>query len=131
MAVDKPAVALSRLRDLLAARVDAHSIRSVAREVGLPPNGLKYFLDGGTPRSGTRRKLEAWYLLEVVRPTASLECEEGRAALEILLRVLPPARRDIAKSRMLALLVSLCEEAGSPCPEWLRNPGNTSRDPER
>jgi hypothetical protein len=35
--------------------------RAVAAEVGIAPNAVNYFLAGGEPRAGTRRKLEAWY----------------------------------------------------------------------
>jgi transcriptional regulator with XRE-family HTH domain len=37
-----------------------YSLRHVAREVGMSPNGLRDFLRGAGPRSSTRAKLERW-----------------------------------------------------------------------
>jgi len=121
MAEDRPAVPLSRLRDLLAQCVEADSIRGVAREVGLPPNGLKYFLEGGAPRQATRRKLEAWFVRRAARGSAS-DPDAGRAALSILVRCLPPAYREIAQDRVVALIRELCDQAGALTPAWLSPP---------
>lgn len=119
---------LSRLRDLLAQCVEADSIRGVAREVGLPPNGLKYFLEGGVPRQATRRKLEAWFVRRAARGAAS-DSDAGRAALSILVRCLPPAHRGAAQDRVAALIRELCEQAGSPAPAWLSSPAaNPAQD---
>jgi hypothetical protein len=120
--MDRPAVPIERLRELLVARVEASSIRSVAKDVGLPPNGLSYFLEGGSPRTATVRKLEAWYVREAARAEGQLSAEAGRAALSILLRYVPPAARKGARARMTTLLEVLCREADVPAPEWARFP---------
>lgn len=120
--MDRPAVPIKRLRELLAARVGASSIRSVAKEVGLPPNGLSYFLEGGSPRTATVRKLEAWYVREAARTEGQPSPESGRAALEILSRYVPPGSRKEARVRMTTLLDELCREADVPSPEWAHSP---------
>lgn len=119
MSADRPSIPLSRLRDLLASRVEAGSIRSVAREVGLPPNGLDYFLKGGEPRAANRRKLEQWYVREAAHGTDGVDGEAGEAALEILLRVLPPAYRKEGRERVLMVLKELCGEGRIKPPSWL------------
>ena len=116
--MDKPAVPIGRLRELLAARVEASSIRSVAKEVGLPPNGLNYFLEGGSPRTATVRKLEAWYVREASRREGQPTSEAGFAALTILARYVPPAARNQARTRITTLIGELCREADVPVPVW-------------
>ncbi len=122
MSTDRPAVPLARVRDLLEQRVGAGSIRSVAREVGLPPNGLKYFLDGGEPRTATVRKLEVWYIREAARRAGQPDDDAGRAALAILARYVPPTHRPAARDRLGELLQDLCAAAGVPVPSWLSEP---------
>jgi predicted transcriptional regulator len=48
------------LRDAIARETARHSVRRIAREVAMSPNGLRDFLQGATPRSPTRAKLEQW-----------------------------------------------------------------------
>lgn len=120
--MDRPAVPIERLRELLGARVEASSIRSVAKEVGLPPNGLSYFLEGGSPRTATVRKLEAWYVRDAARTEGQTADEAGRAALTLLVRYVPPGARKGARARMIALLDALCREADVPTPAWARAP---------
>jgi hypothetical protein len=121
MSADRPSIPLSRLRDLLAARVETCSIRSVAREVGLPPNGLDYFLKGGEPRTANRRKLEQWFVQQAAQGTGSVGAEAGDAALDVLLRVLPPASREEGRDRLVKTLRELCTEAGVHPPAWVKN----------
>lgn len=120
--MDRPAVPIERLRELLGARVEASSIRSVAKEVGLPPNGLSYFLEGGSPRTATVRKLEAWYVRDAARTEGQPTDEAGRAALTLLVRYVPPGARKGARARMISLLEDLCREADVPAPAWARAP---------
>ena len=55
-----PTLPISLLRDGTAREAARYSLRRVAREVGMSPNGLRDFLEGATPRSATRAKLERW-----------------------------------------------------------------------
>ena len=55
-----PTIPVPLLRDGLAREAARFSLRRVAREVGMSPNGLRYVLQGAIPRSATRIKLERW-----------------------------------------------------------------------
>jgi len=48
------------LRDGLAREAARFSLRRVARDIGMSPNGVRDFLGGATPRSSSRVKLERW-----------------------------------------------------------------------
>jgi len=65
-----PTLPVPLLRDGLGREAASLSLRRVAREVGLSPNGLRYFLQGASPRSATRVKLERWLAArgKVTRP---------------------------------------------------------------
>jgi transcriptional regulator with XRE-family HTH domain len=65
-----PTLPVPLLRDGLARESARFSLRRVAREVGMSPNGLRDFLHGATPRSATRLKLEGWLAAQgkVTRP---------------------------------------------------------------
>ncbi len=55
-----PTLPVPLLRDGLARQAARFSLRRVAREVGMSPNGLRDFLHGATPRSASHVKLERW-----------------------------------------------------------------------
>ena len=55
-----PTVPVSLLRDAIARETARLSLRRAAREISISPNGLRNFLNGSAPRSGTRAKLERW-----------------------------------------------------------------------
>ncbi|HZI23039.1 MAG TPA: hypothetical protein VFD76_10995 [Gemmatimonadales bacterium] len=55
-----PTLPIPLLRDGIAREAARYSLRRVAREVGMSPNGLRDFLRGAGPRSTTRAKLEQW-----------------------------------------------------------------------
>lgn len=65
-----PTLPVPLLRDGLARESARFSLRRVAREVGMSPNGLRHFLEGAAPRSATRVKLECWLAAQgkVTRP---------------------------------------------------------------
>jgi hypothetical protein len=146
MATGRVGVPLDRLRELLRTRVEAGSIRGVAGEIGMPPNGLSYFLEGGAPREATLRKLEAWFLAEATRRLTECRKLEGwflqavdraapepseeaaEVAVSILTRGLPRSLQKGARARIIALVEELCEEAGVTRPSWL-SPGNATATP--
>lgn len=120
MAGDSSAPRVSELRAFAAARVDACGLRSVAREVGVEPNGLKYFLAGGEPRSTTRRKYEDWYLR--IASTGGEGAQDAMAtiALSALIREVPPERRQDAFRRSVGYYRQMYDEMELPQPRWLR-----------
>jgi len=65
-----PTLPVPLLRDGIAREAARYSLRRVAREVGMSPNGLRDFLGGALPRSATRAKLEQWLASQgqVTRP---------------------------------------------------------------
>jgi hypothetical protein len=48
------------LRDVIARETARSSLRRIAQELAMSPNGLRDFLRGAAPRSPTRAKLERW-----------------------------------------------------------------------
>ncbi len=65
-----PTLPVPLLRDGLGREAASLSLRRVAREVGMSPNGVRDFLQGAIPRSATRVKLERWLATrgKVTRP---------------------------------------------------------------
>jgi len=59
-----PTLPVPLLRDGLAREAARLSLRRVAREVGMSPNGLRGFLQGAFPRSVTRIRLERWLAVQ-------------------------------------------------------------------
>lgn len=117
---------LSVLRAHAASQIAQHGLRATARAIGMRPFGLQYFLDGGTPRSPTLKKLEDWYIHSI----ASASPREGEriplVALEILVRDLPPRRRVEGMRRSLSFFKDLYKSLGTDAPDWLQkaDPGN-------
>lgn len=110
---------LARVRDLLAGRVRDSSLRQAAREVGVTPTGLQYFLDGGDPQDRTRRKLEGWYLWNEAGLDRSRAEELEAIALSVLVRGLPPHERSPAVVGALGYFGRVYRDAGIPAPEWV------------
>jgi hypothetical protein len=95
-------VSVARLREAAQARVDASSRRAVAREIGIQPRGLEWFLEGANPYQKTLEKLLRWYreqFEEAEGPPIS-----GSEALRVLLRAVPPADRPEAAKDIETLL---------------------------
>ncbi|MGQ0813066.1 MAG: hypothetical protein ACT4O1_01190 [Gemmatimonadota bacterium] len=123
-------VSLGDLRDVVAARVEAESLRSVARNVGMSPSGLQKFIDGASPYSATRQRLERWYVRETAAYRANVSEESALAALSILVRDLPSKQRAHARARVLEALEQSYPQNRRPA--WLRKlrlrVGNEDRD---
>lgn len=110
---------LARIREAIAARVHDSSLRQAARDLGVTPTGLQYFLDGGAPQGRTRRKFEAWYLENQAGLDPDLQIELEGIALAILTRGLPPGQRLSAAEGTLASLSAAYLDAGLPVPPWI------------
>jgi len=127
---DSPTTSVDKLRESVAIRVHATSLRSVARQVGMSPSGLEKFIAGGTPYSNTRRKLMEWWFAEGRHPRSALSPDGLAVALGSLVRELPPERRERALHELVGILRELYEGQGAPCPPWLgRAPADDGDEP--
>lgn len=95
-------------------RMDATSLRAVARQVGMSPSGLSKFLAGAHPYSKTLARLRAWYLWQGEQP-ATLSPQEALAALQLLTSPLPMNRRPDAAAGVVDAL-RIC--FGGNAPGW-------------
>ncbi len=98
---------------------DAVSLRSVAREIGITPMGLHYFLLGqGKQQASTVRKLNEWYVRRMATRPPEGE-DEARAALTILAAYYPQAQRLRALNRVLDSMEREFRDSGMETPAWL------------
>lgn len=118
-AMERPITGLERLRESVATRVQATSLRSVARQVGMSPSGLEKFLCGGTPYSRSRQKLQEWWVREGQRPRTDLSGEGMEVAVAALVRDVPPEQRTPAMKRLVRSLRGVYEAEIGICPPWL------------
>jgi hypothetical protein len=108
------------LREALKAEVQATSLRNASRMVGMSPTGLQRFLDGGHPYSGTRRKLERWYILHGPgRLETELQGDSALSILRVLVQDLSPARHRPTMEMLLESLEEAYRTARLPRPAWL------------
>lgn len=111
---------VSKTRELVRRATETRSILAVAKELGISHTGLKYFLDGGTPRSAVTAKLRHW-----VMRTSSADSRDralaAELAFETLIESLPTAGRAKAVRSLLTALAAAYEGAGDPIPTWLRS----------
>jgi hypothetical protein len=85
--------------------------------------GLRNFLDGGTPRRSTFRKLSEWYVREAAS-TGDISDETIEAALSLMIEGLPEGGRADAARMVLDALRTAYQKHGAPVPDWwerLRN----------
>lgn len=116
---DRPQSTIDRLREAVTIRVQATSLRSVARQVGMSPSGLDKFLNGGMPYQKSRRKLFDWLSRERGNLGAEHTVDSVAAALSSLVRDLPPDRRERALQALLDTLRGLYETNTEHAPPWL------------
>jgi len=115
---DQSVTSLERLRETVAPRVRATSLRTVAREMGMSPAALEAFLAGETPDAASRERLEAWWAREAATPP-DLSAEGVEVAIGALVRDLPAEHRVMAIRRVVAALRRVYREQGAPAPAWL------------
>jgi hypothetical protein len=109
-------VSVDRLREAVRARAETTSMRSVASEIGMTPQGLTKFLRGSRPYSATYRKLIEWY----VRRSASerrLSAETVTAALSLLVSGLPGAEQADALRSLRESVQAVYAERGVAVPD--------------
>jgi hypothetical protein len=128
MTTERPQTSIDRLREAVTIRVQATSLRSVARQVGMSPSGLDKFLQGGMPYQKSRRKLFDWLHREHDNLGADLTADGIAAALTSLVRDLPPERRERALNSLLDTLQGLYENHAELAPAWLGELSRKARD---
>jgi len=115
-----PTLPVPLLRDGLVRESARFSLRRVAREVGMSPNGLRDILHGAVPRSATRIKLERWLAAQgqVTRPP---NVGQFIRLLNVLSVDLSPAQT-LELGRALAdLLVQSYEVRRLSPPRWVQD----------
>jgi hypothetical protein len=116
---ERSSTALERLRETVAIRVQATSLRAVARQVGMSPTGLEKFLSGGTPYSRSRAKLQEWWEREGARPRSDITGDGIAVAIGALVRDLRPEHRPDAMRGLILTLREMYGVQGAPLPPWL------------
>lgn len=87
----------------------------------MSPTGLQKLVDGGSPYTATRKRLERWFIKESSRYVAETSPESARAALAILTHDLSPGDRSEVIARLLAVLESQYKEVGDRTPAWIKD----------
>ena len=114
-----PTLPIPLLQDAVARQVARFSLRRVAREVSMSPNGLRDFLRGATPRSSTRGKLERWLAAQgqVTRPP---NVGQFVRLLAELSSDLSPQQTEQLGREIAALLVRSYEVRRLSPPRWVQ-----------
>jgi hypothetical protein len=107
------------VRRLAATRAAATSVNAVAMQVGMTARGLQLFLNGSTPYAANRQKLLRWYVREVSLGDDDVDADTARAALQVLMHALPPARRGAVQEQAVIWWTQIYENEGVPPPGWL------------
>jgi hypothetical protein len=112
-------VGVEVLRAAAAARAAATSISQVARAVGLTTRGLNGFLQGAEPYSGTRQKLERWYVRQAAEQADATDPVTAAAAIAVLAHDVPPAQHREVAANAARWWGSAYDELGLPRPRWI------------
>lgn len=98
---------------------DAASLRQIAREVGITPMGLRYFLlQQGKQQARTFRKLNEWYVRRMATRPPEGE-DQARAALTILAGFYPQAERFRVLNGFLDSMEREFRDSGMEPPAWI------------
>ena len=117
--IDPRTASIKYLREMAAARVENTSLRSVAREIGMSPTGLKKFLQGTAPYSPTIRRLRTWYVQYAALQSGAVEVEDATNALSVLVHDLSPEPKREAAVCVLDCVSRGYEASGRTRPSWL------------
>lgn len=112
-------VPVESIREAVARAAASTSLRAVARASDLSDRGLQHFLDGGTPRQGTLRKLTEWYVREAAS-AGGLDADTAHAALSLLLDGLPEPQRSDTRCVFLDAIHDAYRATGRQVPAWLK-----------
>jgi transcriptional regulator with XRE-family HTH domain len=116
---DPRTATIRHLRETAQARVENTSLRSVAREIGMSPTGLKKFLQGTAPYSPTLRRLRNWYVHYAAVQSGEVQTQDATAALAVLVHDLSPDPRKAAASCVLECVTRGYDESGKARPVWI------------
>lgn len=95
---------------------------ATASSIGMSAPGLRNFLDGGTPRRSTFRKLSEWYVREAAS-TGDVSDETVEAALSLMLDGVPESGRADAARMVLDSILVAYRKNGVPVPGWVATLG--------
>lgn len=110
---------LEAIRVAAAAAVEADSLRSVARQVGMSATGLRNFIRGERrPYPGTLKKLNAWYVRHNTG-RGGTSAQLAAAAVAVLLGDLPEEEHEAAAAPVLAALAGVYRARRVKLPPWL------------
>ena len=110
---------IKHLRETAAARVENTSLRSVAREIGMSPTGLKKFLLGTAPYSPTLRRLRNWYVQYASLQAGEVLTQDAAAALAVLVHDLSPDPRRETAGCLIECVARGYDQSGKPRPAWV------------
>jgi hypothetical protein len=116
---DPRSATTKHLRETAAARVENTSLRSVAREIGMSPTGLKKFLQGTAPYSPTLRRLRSWYVQYAAVQSGNVGLEDATAALNVLVHDLAPDPRIDTARCLLECVGRGYDQSGKARPSWM------------
>jgi hypothetical protein len=116
---DPRSATIRHLRESAQARVENTSLRSVAREIGMSPTGLKKFLQGTAPYSPTLRRLRNWYVQYAAVQSGEVQTQDATAALAVLVHDLSPDPRRAAAGCVLDCVSRGYDQSGKTRPVWL------------
>ncbi|HEX5869212.1 MAG TPA: hypothetical protein VFY65_02285 [Longimicrobium sp.] len=116
---DPRSATTKHLRETAAARVENTSLRSVAREIGMSPTGLKKFLQGTAPYSPTLRRLRSWYVQYAAVQSGNVGLEDATAALNVLVHDLAPDPRKDTAGCLLECVGRGYDQSGKARPAWM------------
>ena len=119
MISDPRSATIKHLRETAAGRVENTSLRSVAREIGMSPTGLKKFLQGTAPYSPTVRRLRNWYVQYAAKLDHVVERHVASAALSVLVHDLPQASRGQTAACVLDCVGRGFVDRGLSQPGWV------------
>jgi transcriptional regulator with XRE-family HTH domain len=115
-----PTIPIPLLRDGIAREAARYSLRRVAKEVGMSPNGLRDFLRGATPRTSSRAKLERW-LAEQGQVTRPPNVGQFIRLLNYLAADLSPHQKTQFGRAIGQLLVESYETRRLAPPRWVQS----------
>ena len=110
---------IPQMRTAVVERVERTSLRSVAREVGMSPTGLKKFLDGNMPYAKTIQRLRRWYLQHAADARQEISEEDAFAALRVLMHDLPASVQAQTIESMLQCMEQSYAASRREVPRWV------------
>lgn len=113
-----PSLPIPVLRAAVTRAVAEHSLRKIAREIGLSPNGLRNFLNGAIPRASTRLKLERWLAAQGRPPSPPTLGHLVRLIGEISTDLSPRQVAELGRA-VASFLHTAYESRNVPAPGWV------------